>query len=110
MGVAAVQFLVDGAVLAEDTTAPDETVWDTRTAPDGTHTLTARARDAAGNTAPRTPVMRLRCYGTSKTAGHEPPKSPEVDGLGLWSWMLPPPGPGPPNVWSESPSVVYTMT
>ena len=24
-------------------------------------------------------------------AGHEPPKTPVVDGLGLWSWMLPPP-------------------
>ena len=24
-------------------------------------------------------------------AGHEPPKTPVVDGLGLWSWMFPPP-------------------
>jgi hypothetical protein len=50
VGVASVQFLLDGAPLAEaDTTAPYEVAWDTRTVPDGIRTLTARARDAAGN-------------------------------------------------------------
>ncbi len=50
--VAGVQFKVDGAnVGAEDTTAPYSVSWDTRTVANGGHTLTAVARDAAGNTA-----------------------------------------------------------
>jgi beta-glucanase (GH16 family) len=51
VGVAGVQFLVDGAALAsEDLTSPYGVTWNTTTASDGTHTLSARARDAAGNT------------------------------------------------------------
>jgi hypothetical protein len=50
VGVAGVQFLLDGANLgAEDTTAPYSVSWNTATAANGAHTLTARARDAAGN-------------------------------------------------------------
>ena len=50
VGVAGVQFLLDGAALgAEDTSAPYSISWDTRTASNGTHTLSGRARDAAGN-------------------------------------------------------------
>ena len=49
-GVAGVQFKLDGANLgAEDTTAPYSTAWNTTTASAGSHTLTAVARDAAGN-------------------------------------------------------------
>jgi fibronectin type 3 domain-containing protein len=49
--VTSVQFKVDGAdVGAADTGAPYTVAWDTRTASAGTHTLTAVARDAAGNT------------------------------------------------------------
>jgi hypothetical protein len=45
-----VQFLLDGAPLgAEDTTAPYEVAWDSATAANGAHTLTAVARDAAGH-------------------------------------------------------------
>ena len=51
VGVAGVQFQLDGANLgAEDTTAPYSINWDTTTTADGTHTLKAVARDAAGNT------------------------------------------------------------
>src|SRR5437762_1857965 len=50
VGVAGVQFLLDGANLgAEDTSAPYSVSWDTTTASNASHTLTARARDAAGN-------------------------------------------------------------
>src|SRR6185503_10665017 len=50
IGVTGVQFLLDGAPLgAEDTTAPYELAWDTATIANGTHTLTAIARDAAGH-------------------------------------------------------------
>src|SRR5438045_8161232 len=52
VGVASVQFKVDGANLgAADTTAPFAVNWDTTGLADGSHSLTAVARDAAGNTA-----------------------------------------------------------
>jgi putative lipoic acid-binding regulatory protein len=52
VGVAGVQFRLDGANLgAEDTTSPYSISWNTTTAANGSHTLTAVARDAAGNTA-----------------------------------------------------------
>jgi hypothetical protein len=52
VGVVGVQFRLDGVNLgAEDTTAPYSVTWNTTTASNGTHTLTAVARDAAGNVA-----------------------------------------------------------
>jgi len=52
VGVAGVQFKLDGASLgAEDTTPPYSISWNTSSASNGTHTLTATARDAAGNQA-----------------------------------------------------------
>lgn len=49
--VAGVQFLVDGTAKgSEDTAAPYALTWDSRTVGNGAHTLTARARDASGNT------------------------------------------------------------
>jgi hypothetical protein len=51
VGVVGVQFKLDGENLAEEvTTAPYGVMWDTTTVPDGAYTLTAMARDAAGNT------------------------------------------------------------
>jgi mono/diheme cytochrome c family protein len=55
-GVMQVEFLVDGAVAATDTTAPYGFDWNTASLPDGTHTVTARASDAAANTATSTGV------------------------------------------------------
>ena len=50
VGVAGVQFELDGANLgAEDTTAPYSVTWNSTTATNGSHTLTEVARDAAGN-------------------------------------------------------------
>jgi hypothetical protein len=52
VGVAGVQFKLDGANLgAEDTSSPYSISWDTTTSSNGLHTLTAVARDSAGNTA-----------------------------------------------------------
>src|SRR3989475_2601198 len=52
VGVVGVQFKLDGANLgAEVTSAPYTLSWNTATASNGLHTLTAVARDAAGNTA-----------------------------------------------------------
>jgi len=50
IGVTAVQFKVDGAIVgSEDTVAPYELLWDTAGASNGSHTVSAVARDAAGH-------------------------------------------------------------
>ena len=52
VGVVRVRFSVDGTPLgADDTTAPYSVSWDTRTAANGSHTITATAYDAAGHDA-----------------------------------------------------------
>ena len=52
VGVVGVQFKLDGANLGlEDTASPYSTSWDTTLASAGSHTLSAVARDAAGNSA-----------------------------------------------------------
>ncbi len=57
VGVASVQFQLDGANLGSAATAPPYTAsWDTTTATGGAHVVTAVARDAAGNTATSSPV------------------------------------------------------
>lgn len=69
VGVAGVQFLLDGASLgAEVTTPPYQVAWSTTTASNGAHTLSARARDAAGNTATAANVSVT----VSNTAGAAP--------------------------------------
>ena len=51
VAVAGVQFLLDGVNLgAEVITSPYSVSWNSSTATSGTHSITARARDAAGNT------------------------------------------------------------
>ncbi|MGH8245096.1 MAG: Ig-like domain-containing protein [Gammaproteobacteria bacterium] len=57
LGVAGVQFLLDGVNLGtEDTTAPYSVSWDTNAASEGWHTLTAVARDALGTRYKSDPV------------------------------------------------------
>ena len=55
VGVSRVEVLLDGAPLSTDSTNPYGCTWNTTTAADGSHTLTATAVDAAGN---RTQVAR----------------------------------------------------
>jgi Big-like domain-containing protein len=51
VGVVGVRFKLDGVNLGpEDMSLPYSAVWNTTTASNGAHTLTAVARDAAGNT------------------------------------------------------------
>ncbi len=50
LGIASVSLSVDGLLLGTDSSAPYSLTWDTTTASDGSHTLTATARDLAGNT------------------------------------------------------------
>jgi hypothetical protein len=55
-GVNRVEFLVDGNVIATDTTAPYEASWDTSTIADGSHQLTARTVDSANVATTSAPV------------------------------------------------------
>lgn len=48
-GISQVEFLVDGTVVATDTTAPYSVSWNSATVAEGTHGLTARATDSLGN-------------------------------------------------------------
>ena len=60
VGVAGVQFKLDGANLGgEYTNAPYSLTWNTTTVADGAHAVTAVARDAAGNQSTATPVIIL---------------------------------------------------
>ena len=66
VGVAGVQFLLDGAVLgAEDTVAPYSVSWDSRNATNGAHVLSARARDAAGNQTTSSPAVSVTVSNTA---------------------------------------------
>jgi hypothetical protein len=57
VGVSGVQFNLDGNNLGtEDTSAPYSVSWNSTTVADGSHTLLAVSRDAAGNRATSTPV------------------------------------------------------
>jgi hypothetical protein len=51
LGVAGVQFLLDGQPLGAEQPAPFSLQWVTTSTTNGQHTLSAQARDAAGNTA-----------------------------------------------------------
>jgi chitodextrinase len=50
-GMSKVEFYVDGVLKGTDTTSPYSYSWDTTTATDGSHSLTAKAYDIAGNSA-----------------------------------------------------------
>src|SRR5206468_2475353 len=74
VGVVGVRFLLDNGVSgsADVTTAPYSVSWNTAAASDGSHTITAVARDAAGNlSAPSAPV-------TVTVANNAPPPPPPV--------------------------------
>jgi len=76
-GIAGVQFQVDGANIdAEDTVAPYSVAWDTTTASDGSHELTAIARDMAGNLFTSAPVT-ITSANTSQPPG--PPSPARVE-------------------------------
>lgn len=51
VGVARVEFSIDGAALSSDSAAPYRAQWDTAQASNGNHTIKAVAFDAAGNRA-----------------------------------------------------------
>lgn len=55
-GVKEVKFLVDGAAIGTDTTSPYSVSWNSATATNGTHNITAQASDNANNITNSTPV------------------------------------------------------
>lgn len=74
VAVGSVQFLLDGAPLGSPVTAsPYSVPWNTATAANGTHTVSARATDTSGNQATSTPVSV-----TVANAG-PPPTGPTLD-------------------------------
>ncbi|HVY07504.1 MAG TPA: LamG-like jellyroll fold domain-containing protein [Burkholderiales bacterium] len=54
--IAGVQFMLDGASIGAEQPAPFSLKWNTTSTSNGTHSLSARVRDAAGNTANSTSV------------------------------------------------------
>ena len=66
-GISRVEFLVDGALLASDTTSPYSASWSTTATSNGTHSLSARAFDAAGNQATSAAVSVTVNNGTADT-------------------------------------------
>ena len=55
-GVTSVSFSIDSALLGTDTSAPYNATWDTSTASNGAHTITATARDPSNNVGSATPI------------------------------------------------------
>jgi predicted secreted protein len=68
VGVTRVDFLVDGSLLSSDTTAPYSASWNTTGVANGTHSLTARAFDAANNQKTSAAVSVSVDNGTTTTA------------------------------------------
>ena len=56
VAVSRVDFYVDGTLVGQDTASPYSHSWDSSTVADGTHSLSARAYDAAGNQGSSTSV------------------------------------------------------
>jgi len=82
VGVVGVQFKLDGVNLgAEDTTAPYSISWGTTSATNGAHTLTAVARDAAGNQTTSAVV--------NVTVSNSSPGSHNYSWAGLFNFTVP---------------------
>ncbi len=113
VGVVGVQFKVDGAnVGPEDTSSPYSATWNTTSTANGSHTLTAVARDAAGNQATSSAVTLNVNNGTTN-----PPTGGSLvwvddalpsgavagaDGGDAWSWISANPSPYSGSVAHQS--------
>lgn len=67
VGIAKVEFSIDNTLVGTDTASPFEYSWNTAAATNGTHTLVARASDAAGNTATSSTISVTVTGGISDT-------------------------------------------
>ncbi len=78
IGMAGVSFAVDNVILgSEDTIAPYSTTWDTKTIANGTHILSATARNTSGQTNMATVTVTVNNVVTPPT----PPTPPAVINL-----------------------------
>ena len=83
--IASVQFTLDGANLgAAVTTSPYHVSWDTTTAANGNHTLSAVATDSSGNTASASPVTVMVSNGNTTTTTRMEETSPAIAYSGSW--------------------------
>ncbi|MGA7616040.1 MAG: Ig-like domain-containing protein [Thermoanaerobaculia bacterium] len=73
VGVTGVEFYLDGALQATDTTAPYGWSWDTAMVADGSHVLQSRATDAAGNSG-SSPLVTVTV--SNATADTQAPTAP----------------------------------
>jgi hypothetical protein len=86
VSVAGVQLFVDGAAIeVEDTQRPYGVSWDTTTVADGSHTLTAVARDAAGNIATSAPVTVTVSNATPSTVTRFEETDPSIVYTAGWN-------------------------
>lgn len=74
-GVDHVDFLVDGTKVGSAASAPYSFAWSTASAADGSHSVTARAVDVAGNAA-SSPSVSFKVSNLSATPPPPPPPSP----------------------------------
>ena len=72
IGLDHVEFLLDGALLGSDATAPYAYSWNSATASNGAHALQARAIDLAGNSGSSAPVNVTVTGGTGGGGGTTP--------------------------------------
>jgi hypothetical protein len=108
VGVAGVQFRLDGANLgAEDTTAPYSTTWNSTGVAAGAHQLSAIARDAAGNRTTSATVSITLTNAPGGTTTNPPPSGGSywvddalpagaagaADGGDAWTWVTSNPSP-----------------
>jgi hypothetical protein len=85
VGVAGVQFQLNGTNLgAEDTTAPYSVSWNTMTVANGVQTLTAVARDAAGN---QTTSSAISVSLNNSASASEPTATFSIPVQGGQSWL-----------------------
>jgi Big-like domain-containing protein len=92
IGVSGVQFKVDGSNLsAEDTSSPYSVAWNTTTVPNGSHTLTVVARDAAGNqtTAATITVTVSNALSPPPSGYSIPSLTDEKNTYISWGWTWP---------------------
>jgi hypothetical protein len=100
VGVAGVQFMVGGSAIgAEDTLEPFSAVWDSTKLTNGTYSITAIARDAAGNKSTSTAVSVTVSNATSVVetvwCGDKTPEGAVLKGDGgdSWNWITSNPTP-----------------
>ena len=86
VGVVGVQFKLDGINLGTgDGGSPYSVVWDTSMSTAGTHTLTAVARDAAGNTTTSAPITVTVAAGAPPTDTTPPSVTITAPTTGAWT-------------------------